>query len=235
LALLIAFAASLALASPALAQPDGHIRIIGSAAIQVVPDEVTVRIGVSNRALTPTAALDQNSGVARKLIDFTKRFGVDPRDIQTGAVSLQPNYKTVRDVGGTTRQEPDGYAANNTVHVRLADLNRLGEFMRAVLDQGATNISGVQFGITDQEKWDAEARRKAVEDAVRQANQLADAAKVKLGRIIEIAHPPRTEARVAVGVADLPMRRMGAAAAVPVEAGTRQVGAEVEMIWAIEQ
>ncbi|MBV8839412.1 MAG: SIMPL domain-containing protein [Alphaproteobacteria bacterium] len=226
--------ASVALASPALAQKDGRIRIIGHAVIVVVPDEVTVRIGVSNKAPTPSAALDQNSGIARKLIDFTKRFGVDARDIQTGAVSLQPNYKTVRDQGGMTRQEPDGYAANNTVRVRLTDLNRLGELMRAALDQGATNISGVQFGIADQEKWDEEARRKAVEDAVRQANQLADAAKIKLGRIIEIAHPPHSEARAADGAADLPLRRMGAAAPVPIEAGTLQVGTEVEIIWAIE-
>jgi uncharacterized protein YggE len=120
------------------------------------------------------------------------------------------------------------------VHVRLTDLNRLGEFMRAVIDQGATNIAGVQFGVADQEKWDEEARRKAVEDAVRQATQLTDAAKVKLGRIIEIAHPPHIEARVADGLADLPMRRMGAAAPVPIEAGTIRVGTEVEMIWAIE-
>lgn len=225
--------ASLALASPALAQQDGRIRIIGHAVIEVVPDEVTVRIGVSNKAPTPTAALDQNSGIARKLIDFTRTFGVDARDIQTGKVSLQPTYKNVRDPNGTTRQEPDGYAANNTVEVRLTDLKRLGELMRAALDQGATNINGVQFGVADQEKWDAEARRKAVEDAVRQANQLTEAAKVKLGRIIEIAHPPHSGARVPDG-ADLPMRRMTAAVPVPVEAGTIRIGTEVEIIWAIE-
>ncbi len=210
------------------------VRIIGRAMIEVVPDNVTVRIGVSNKAPTPTAALDQNSGNARRLIDFTKRFGVDARDIQTGAVSLQPSYRTVRDPNGTTRQEADGYAANNTVRVKLNDLSRLGEFMRAALDQGATNIAGVQFGITDEEKWNEEVRRKAVEDAVRQANQLADAAKIKLGRIIEIAHPPHVEARFAEGQANVPLRRMSAAAPVPIEAGTIQVGTEVEMVWAVE-
>ena len=46
------------------------------------------RIGMSNRAPTPTAALDQNSAVARKLIEFARQFGVEARDIQTGAVDL---------------------------------------------------------------------------------------------------------------------------------------------------
>lgn len=209
------------------------MRVIGHAVVEVVPDHVTVRIGVSTRAPTPTATLDQNSVVARKLIDFAKGFGIDARDIQTGAVNLQPAYKTVRDTGGGTRQEPDGYTANNTVHVKLADLTRLGTFMRQALDQGATNISGVQFGVSNPEKATEEARRKAVEDAVRQAQQLADAAKIKLGHILEIAHPPRTEARLADGVADLPFR-VTRAQSVPIEAGTLQIGAEVEIIWAVE-
>jgi uncharacterized protein YggE len=219
--------------TPAAAQQAGKIRIIGHALVEVVPDNVAVRVGVSNRAPTPTAALDQNSAVARKLIDFAKQFGVDARDIQTGAVTLQPNYKTVRDPGGATRQEPDGYAANNTVRIQLADLSRLGAFMRQALDQGATNISGVHFGVSNPEKPTEQARLKAVEDAVRQANQLAEAAKVKLGRILEINHPPRSEVRVADGVADLPVRRLDAAS-VPIEAGTLQIGAEVEIIWALE-
>jgi hypothetical protein len=208
------------------------MRIIGRALIEVAPDTVTVRIGVSSRAPTPTAALDQNSATARKLIGFSKTFGVDERDIQTDAITLAPNTKTVRDANGTTRQEPDGYAANNTVRVRLTDLSRLGAFMRQVLDQGATNISGVQFSVANPDKVVDEARLKAVEDAVRQAGQLADAAKVKLGKILEIVHPPRTEAR-ADGLADFPMRRQRAVS-VPIEAGTVQIGAEVEMVWAVE-
>lgn len=209
------------------------MRIIGRALIEVVPDYVTVRIGVSTRAATPTAALDQNSAVARKLIDFAKQFGVDTRDVQTDAVMLQPAFKTVRDAGGATRQESDGYSASNTVRVKLSDLTRLGTFMRQALDQGATNISGVQFGVTNSEKTAEEARLKAVEDAVKQAEQLAGAAKVKLGRVLEITHPPRAEVRLADGQADLPVRRLRAAS-VPIEAGTVQIGAEVEMVWAVD-
>ena len=233
LAVVLAAAVCIAPAAPAAAQADGKMRVIGRAVIEVVPDYVTVRIGVSNRAPTPTAALDQNSAVARKLIDFAKQFGVDARDIQTGAVNLQPAYKTVRDTGGGTRQEPDGYAANNTVHVKLSDLTRLGTFMRQALDQGATNIGGVQFGVSNPDKPTEEARRKAVEDAVRQAEQLADAARIKLGQVLEIAHPPRSEARLADGVADLPFRA-ARAQSVPIEAGTLRIGAEVEITWALQ-
>lgn len=227
-------AALVCLPALALAQTEGRIRIIGRASVEVPPDHVIVRVGVSGTAPTPTAALDQNSAAARKIIDFSKKFGVEERDIQTDAVNLSPVFKTVREPGGGSRQEPNGYLAGNAVLVRLSDLPRLGTFLRQVLDQGANNIAGVQFGLSDHAKVMDEARAKAVDDAVHQAQRLAEAAKVKLGRIQEIVHPPRSDARVADGVADFGRRSLAARTAVPVEAGVLKVSAEVEITWAIE-
>ncbi len=232
MALLAAAIVCLAPSMPAAAQGDGRMRVIGSALVDVAPDFVTVRVGVSNRAPTPTAALDQNSAAARKIIDFSKKFGVEERDVQTDAVNLAPIFKTVREPGGATRQEPDGYTATNTVRVKLSDLSRLGTFMRQVLDQGATNIGSVQFGIENPEKAADEARLKAVEDAVRQAQKLADAAKVRLGKVQEIVHPPRAQFQP-MSAAPMAARR-APATAVPVEAGMLQIGAEVEITWAVE-
>lgn len=226
----VAFAVTLPLS--AAAQSDGKIRIVGRATVEVVPDFVTVLVGVSSKAPSPNAALDQNSAVARKIIGFSKAFGAEQRDIQTDAVSLRQATKSVREPNGNVRQEPDGYSASNTVRVRLSDLSRLGTFMRQVLDQGATNISGVQFGISAPEKAADEARQKAVEDAVRQAQLLAQAAKVKLGKIQEITHPLRTDYRFAGGEADMPYRPR--VSAVPIEAGMVPVNAEVEITWTIE-
>jgi len=229
------FAAALvslvAASTPALAQ-DGRIRVIGRAVVEVVPDYVTVRIGVSNRASSPTAALDQNSQTARKVVEFAKASGIQERDIQTDAVNLSPLFKTVRDPSGTTRQEPDGYTASNIVRVKLSELPKLGAFMRQALDQGANNINGVQFGLSSYESALDDARTRAVEDAVRQAQRLAEAAKVKLGKIQEILSPPRSQV-VAEGMADMPLRR-AVRAPVPVEAGSLQINAEVEIIWAVE-
>ena len=206
--------------------------MIGRAVVEAVPDYVTVRIGVSNRASSPTAALDQNSAAARKVIDFAKASGIAERDIQTDAVNLSPLFKTVRDPSGNARQEPDGYTASNTVRVKLSELPKLGAFMRQTLDQGANNINSVQFGLSNSQSALDDARTRAVEDAVRQAQRLADAAKVKLGKIQEILHPPRSQGgveRIAVMAA-----RTAAAAPVPVEAGSLQITADVEIIWAIE-
>lgn len=222
-------------AMPASAQGvrEGKMRVLGRATVEAVPDNVTVQVGVSNRAPSPSAALDQNSVIARKIIDFCKNFGLGERDIQTTTVNLAPNFKTVRDPNGSTRQEPDGYTASNLVHVRLGDISRLGTFMRQVLDQGATNIAGVHFGVQSADKIADEARTKAVEDAVRKAQGLAQAANVKLGPILDIAHPPRSQFGATGGAADMPMRA-AARTAVPIEAGTITITSEVDITWGIE-
>jgi uncharacterized protein len=236
---LTALAAMTALAgfwlSPTWAQTarDGKIRILGRASIEVVPDQVIVRVGISNRAASPTAALDQNSAIARRIVEFSKTFGADERSVRTETINLAPAFKSVRDPNGTVRQEPDGYAATNTVRVRFDDVSRLGGFMREILEQGATNIGGVQFGVSQREKFVDEARSKAVEDAVRQARLLAQATGTKLGPIHEIVHPPRTQFSRTLSLESAAAPR-GANLAVPVEAGVVEIVAEVEVTWSIE-
>jgi hypothetical protein len=137
---------SAVLAVPASAQGvrEGKMRIVGRATVEAVPDYVTVQVGISNRAASPTAALDQNSAVARKIIDFSKGFGVAERDIQTSSVNLAPNYKTVRDPNGTTRQEPDGWREQHG-RVKLGDL---AGGVHAKSRSGAT-YRRLHFGVTD--------------------------------------------------------------------------------------
>jgi uncharacterized protein YggE len=229
---LMCLVATLPTDSSAQTARDGRIRVLGRGVIESAPDYAIVRVGVSNKAATPTATLDQNSAVAAKLIAFSKKFGIDERDIQTDAVNLMPATRQVRDANGNIRQEPDGYTANNTIRVKLTELARLGAYMREVLDQGATNIAGLEFGLSNLEQVADEARTKAVENAVHQAEGLAKAAKVKLGGIHEIAHPPRIQAQpFSAGAADM---RMARRAPVPIATGTVSVVAEVEITWIIE-
>jgi uncharacterized protein len=207
------------------------LNVIGHGAIETVPDHVSIRLGVTSKGPSPTTVLDQNSAAARRVIDFAKRFGIGDQDIRTDSIDLTQVIKTVREQNGSTRQEPDGYSARNAVQVKLKDLSRFGIFLRQVLDQGANNINGVQFGLSHPENTADEARAMAVEDALRQARILADAAKVKLGSIQQIAYPPRIQTADG-SAADLPVFRK--IAQVPLEVGTIRIDAQVEIIWTIE-
>ena len=61
-------AAAMPPGASAQAVGEGRIRVLGRATVEAVPDHVSVSVGISNKAPSPTAALDQNSAVARKII-----------------------------------------------------------------------------------------------------------------------------------------------------------------------
>ena len=50
-----AVASAFVLAAPAAAQGEARMRIVGRAAVDVAPDHVIVRVGVSSKAATPVA------------------------------------------------------------------------------------------------------------------------------------------------------------------------------------
>ena len=58
-------------------------------------------------------------------------------------------------------------------------------------------------------------------------------ARVKVGPILDIAHPPRSQLRGMEDMADMPVRAP-ARMAVPVEVGTITITAEVDITWAVE-
>ncbi len=223
-----------ALAAPALAQQPalepGTIEVVGHASLAATPDIATVQVGVSTRASTPAAALDQNSAAARTITEAARSFGIAPADIRTSTVSLNPTYKMVRDPTGGSQQQPDGYQAENNVELRIRDLARLGDFLRKTLDGGANRITGLSFGLADPRKATEEVRSEAVADAVRQARLLADAAGVRLGAIKHIGFGGTAQP------GPRPMFRMEARAVpVPVEAGNLDITADVAMTWLIDQ
>ena len=232
-----AAAAYLALLGPLAAEetpkPVGpRIHVTGNATLEAPPDFASVSVGVTSKAATTAAAIDGTSGSAAKIIEAARSAGIAPRDIQTGYVSLQPAYRTVRDSSGQSEQRPDGYLATNSVDVRVRDLARLGEILRTVVDSGANRISGVDFRLADPGRLELKALDAAVKDARRQADTIAAAAGVKLGRIEEIRYGERAAPVAPTGRARTAMA--APAPPVPVEAGSLEMSAEVAVVWAIE-
>ncbi len=136
----------------------------------------------------------------------------------TSAVTLQPVTRSVRQADGSVSERADGYRASNTVRVRLADMARLGELMRRALDGGANRIDGVGFGLRDPEAAESAMRVAAVKDARAQAERLAEAAGVTLGRVVSIqSRRPETPRRWR----SPHRRRCGPSAAAPRTPGRR--------------
>ena len=215
-------------AAPALAQtmPPPMITVSGEATISVPPDQAEIEAGVTSDAKTAREASEANNAAMGKLLLALKAANVEPKDIQTSRLSLQPQY-------APNRSGPSpvvGYQASNRVTVRLHDIPKVASTIDVLVGAGATNVGGIGFSISNASKLLDDARGQAVADARRKAEIYAKAAGVTLGAPLGISEEgapgPMPYRKMAVGMAVSPT---------PVAQGEETLQVTVSVSWAIKQ
>src|SRR3569623_1841152 len=178
-------AAALVLASlatvPATAQvavvpatiPDGTVLdIVATGMTTRVPDVATIRAGVLTQGATAAQALADNAGRMTRVLSALTAAGVQPRDIATANVSLQPQYRY------EDNKPPviTGYQASNTVSIRFRDIARSGAILDILVGQGANQIDGPNLSLDQPDAALYEARTYASNLARARAYLIARAA-----------------------------------------------------------
>jgi uncharacterized protein YggE len=175
---------ALPLAVPAMAEvPQPMITVTGTGTVQAAPDLATLMIGVTTDGATAAEALAANSASVEAVIARLTASGIEPRDMQTSNLSINPNW-TSNDSGSSS---VSGYVATNLLTVRVRKLDGLGAVLDASVAEGANTLNGLTFGLAAPEPALNEARKAAVADARAKAELLVAAAGLKLGRIVTIS------------------------------------------------
>ncbi len=137
-------------------------------------------------------AVATNTSQSQKVVDALKSFKIDPKDIQTTNFSIYPQQ--IYDNEGNPRVSRTWWITPYTSPCATSD--KLGELLDAVVKAGSNSINSIQFDVADREAALSEARQLAVENAQKQAEELASAAGVTLGQVLSInstsaigAHP----------------------------------------------
>jgi uncharacterized protein YggE len=209
------------------------IVVSGEADASVAPDVAVVTLGVTKLEKTARAALDGNNKAMADILKALKDDGIASKDLQTSGFSIQPQYAYPENGDGT--QKPPvltGYQVTNMLTVRLRDPARLGAVLDQTVTLGVNQGGDIRFTNDDPARTITEARTAAVKAAFAKARTLADAAGVKLGRVVKIAEdvtPPQPQ----------PLMRMQMAKqtsdAVPVAGGENSYSVRVDVTFAIEQ
>lgn len=210
-----------------------HISVVGRAAETRAPDFAEIVVGIEARGASPAAALDAASKAVAGISAQARALGVPPADIGTAAVTLQAGSRTVTRPGGAVTEEPDGYRAGNSVTVRLADMDRMGDLLRQALDSGANRIEGVSFGLREPEKAESALQIAAARDARSRAEALAEAAGAKLGPLCTLGMPGSAVPPPPVMARSFAAPMAAKGRRVPIEAGTIQLSAEISASFAV--
>lgn len=202
---------------------DRTVSVSATGSVTAEPDVAQISAGVVTEADSAKDAMGRNGIVMTKLIDGLKVAGIQPKDIQTTTLNVEPRYTQPKDGRVATI---NGYRVVNQVRLTVRDVKRLGDVLDQAIALGANQINHIAFDIADPETLKDEARRQAMENARRRGELYAKAAGGQLGPVLRISesmgepHP-------------MPGGRMAMRASVPIEAGTRSLEVEVHVTYAL--
>ena len=204
--------------------PPRQITVMGQGTVSAPPDIAQANLGVQVTAPTATAATQENNDKMSAITAKLKSLGVAEADIQTSNF----NISAQRNVGTNGPGEITGYQVTNTVMVTIRDLSQLGQILDQAIQAGANNVSNVSFGFSDPAKLQLQALDQAIMDAQNRADQLAKSSGVERGEVLSISEVSSPNPRP-LGIAPMAAEL----ASVPIEAGTSQVQAQVQVVYAI--
>ena len=212
-------------------QPASVLIVNGNAQIFAVPDEATVRLGIVRQSSNAQAAQEQANAVAQEILSAIGKVGVPANQIQTARLILSPVYAP-RSPDARDAPRIVAYNASNTISVRLENLTIVGAVIDAGLKAGANQLDGVQFGLRNDLPSREQALKQAVQEARSKAQVMADALRVNLNEVVEVA-----EGGVSIVRPEMAMnsRVMSMAADVntPVSPGQIEVHASVSVRYRI--
>lgn len=155
---------------------------------RTAPDQATISMGVTVQAPTAAAALAQNRTRMNAVISAIRAQGIAERDIQTSGLDLSPQYTYPnRTQGNSGPPRITAYQVSNQVTVLVRDLTKLGPAVDAVVGSGANQINGITFGLANADTRADEARRQAVANVARKAELYAQAAGLRLVRLVTLS------------------------------------------------
>ncbi|MEZ7495606.1 SIMPL domain-containing protein [Leeuwenhoekiella aequorea] len=160
-------------------QIEPTVGVTGEGKVIVVPDEVTISLGVQTQGKDAAAVKSENDKAVDKVLDFLLKKNIPQNQVQTEYVSLNKNYDYNTKVYN--------YNASQTISVKLKDLSKYDEIMSGLVASGINSINGVNFGSSKMDTYEAEARKKAVTNAKMKAQEYAGVLGQKIGKAVQIA------------------------------------------------
>jgi uncharacterized protein YggE len=212
-----------------------RILVTGQGSTDIAADMAVLTLTVTRDEETARAALDANSAAMSDVLSAMKSEGVKERDLQTSGFSIQPRYFYPSNKPTTNHQPPRivGYTVRNSLTVRIRDISALGEILDTSVTLGVNEGGNIMFTNDDPSAAITQARVKAVKDAMAKAKTLAEAAGVKVGKLLEMSEQTHNPRPMLMARAERSMAM--SADTVPVVAGENTYKVTVNMSFAIDQ
>ena len=208
--------------------PRNTVTIDGNGKVTGKPTLANVEVGVYSQGKDVPSVQTDNTQKVNAVIAAVKALGVVDADIQTSNYSISPQFDY-----NNGKQTLIGYTVSQSVNVKVRDLTKVGDVLDKAGSLGANQINGVTFSIDDPTSLQADARKKALDDARSKADQLAGALGLHVVRVVGFSESSSNVTPPMPFYAKADM--MNVASAVPsIQAGSLDVTSNVSVTYEIQ-
>jgi hypothetical protein len=158
------------------------VTVSGVGTVDVEPDEATIQFAVVTRAETAEAARQQNAQAAEQAMDAVRALSIADRKIQLLNLRLDEEW----DYQNNQRIRK-GFIARRDVKVVIEDLDLVPGLVATVVEEGANELNGIQYGLQDRDAVEDQALQAAIVRAREKAQLMAEALGSDLGRVVQVA------------------------------------------------
>ncbi len=159
-----------------------EMTVTGDGEIVAEPDYVQIQVEVRTSGKDVSTAQQENALIMNRVIGSLMALNIPREDIQTANYSISPMYDYIEG-----RQVFRGYEVQNAITVKIMDISQVGTVIDTAVQNGANQVSGIQFKIENSAQYYRQALRLALVDATAKAVAMAETMHVSIHPIpIEI-------------------------------------------------
>lgn len=207
-----------------------EITVQGTGEVTARPDVAKISLGVQTGTLASAEAANERlAELFNAVLEAVKAQGIAEEDIKATNLSVNPVYDYT-----DGRRILRGYEANETVEVKVRELDKAGSILSSATREGVNQAGNVQFEIDDPDQLQLQAQEEAIKKARENAEQLAKTLDVKLGRVKSFSLQEGSEPPILFQdkMMAAPEGRGGDAVEIP--SGTQDVTASVSVTYELK-
>lgn len=201
------------------------INVAGTAQRMVQPDLAYIELGVETRGDTAQIAVAQNAEIMSRVMANLQKAKIPCENMATTTFSLSPQYHYPKE------QAPQltGYLASNLLRITLRgeELERIGEVIDISTEAGANKVMNIVFTVENSEELELELLAEAVENGKKKAQTMAQAADVKLGKLLDLSSSSASTMPYRLNLRDESF--VMKAAGTPIQPGEIKISAHVNL------
>ncbi len=173
--LIAIFVALVMLLFSVAALAETKITVNGTGEVRVSADTAIISLGVNARDKDVLKAQQKVNETIAAIRTALIEQGVKEENINTDFINIYPMYDYSND-----QEQLAAYNASSTLAIKVTDMESVGSLIDVCFAAGANTLNGISFSASDTEEAKTEAMKKAVTDAKKKAEILAEASGLKI-------------------------------------------------------